>query len=180
MCIRDRRRITEAYRSSDAPGAPTVVQPAIVGINASFPPMNLDPITDSARSNLIDLGLNIDYMGTTRGSGKFYLLKEGHEIAQVTGVLNPGRNMVHAFEQLGSPHTAVRVPARMNYSVEIGFPNIPGTDRPRTPRQLLIEGIQLETIIFSLSGGTGQRITLPTALKTIPRTGVRPARPHLP
>jgi hypothetical protein len=173
-------RITEAYRSSDAPGAPTVVEPAIVGLNSSFAPMNLEPTTDSPRSNMIDLILSIDYMGTTQGRGSFYLLKEGREIMQINSVLNPGRNLVHTNEQLGSPHTTVRVPAQMNYNLEIGFPNIPGTDHPRTPRQLLIGGIQLETIIFSLSGGTGQRITLPTALKSIPRTGVHPARPNLP
>ncbi len=173
-------RVSEgAYRSSDAPGAPTIVGGTVIGINASFPPMNLEQVRDPLRSNVLNLGLNMDYTSTTRGSATFYLLRDGRTVLQTSSILNPGRNLVNIVEAIHSTLGSELVPARMNYSVDIAFPAVCGTEVPRTPRQLLIGGIQMEAVIFSLGGGTGQRITLPSTLKTIPRTGVTPARPNL-
>jgi hypothetical protein len=175
--------VSEAYRSSDEPGAPTIIKGTVIGRNVSFSPTNLDPIESLASwdRNLLRLGLNIDYTGAALTGCTLSLKLDGYDTSSWSSWgLNPGHNLIYVPESIHNSLRSVFIPARLGFSAEIAFPAVSSLRDLRSSFYPLITGIQIETVFYALSNGTGQRITLPTAQRALPRTGMQPVQPHFP
>jgi hypothetical protein len=114
-----------------------------------------------------------------------HLIREMREVATNNLYLNPGNNRFDMLERV-SWNEVNRIPSHLYYDIKcrralpIRIDGEPGpTSGSPPPLQELVRGIDLETRMYVLSEGTGQRITLPGSLKILPRPGVKPAQPKL-
>ncbi|HON59853.1 MAG TPA: hypothetical protein PLT45_10010 [Smithella sp.] len=145
--------------------------------------MNLEPIDSltSGERNLIRLGLNIDYAGTALTGCTLFLKLDGFDASSWSSWgINPGHHVINVPEAIHTSLRSIFMPARLNYTAEIAFPAVSSLRDLRSPSLPLITGIQLETFFYVLSNGSGQRITLPSAQRALPRSGMQPLQPHFP
>jgi hypothetical protein len=161
-------RVVEA--TGGRPGEPTIVRGTVIGRYVNFPPMNLNP-----ERNRLNFGVMIDVLGEITG-GDLILGREGISVVRTSVGLAPGNNRVAIFDPISVTSGTDLIPSRLNYDIKINFPTC---DDRNPPASLLIGGIRLETQMYVLSEGRGQRITLPESLKTLPRSGVKPVQPRI-
>ena len=171
----------EGVPAGSPPGTPPGSSSTIEIRGIEFNPLNI-----SSGKNFIKIWTTILLEGDPMFL-EVHLIRGMKDVASTNVSLRPGNNRFEILERVfwGEDN---RVPSHVRYDVRGRKPLPVRIDRepdptppgPLPPLQELVRGLDLETKMYVLSEGTGQRITLPESRKVAPTPpGVKPARPGL-
>ena len=169
----------EGVPAGSPPGTPPGSSSTIEIRGLDFSPLNLSP-----GKNFIKIWPTIRLEGAPMPL-EVHLIRGMKDVASTTVSLRPGDNRFDILERVfwGEDN---RIPSHVYYDIKgrkplpIRIDREPDSTPPGSPPSLqqLVRDLDLETRMYVLSEGTGQRITLPESRKVAPPPpGVKPARP---
>lgn len=147
--------------------------------------MDFSPLNISSGKNFIKIWSTIHLAGAPMFL-EVHLIREMRDVATNNVHLNPGNNRFDMLERILwneenriPPHIYYDIRGRKAPPIRIGGEPKPASTGSPPVLLELVRGIDLETRMYVLSEGRGQRITLPEGPRILPRPGVKPVQPRL-
>lgn len=171
----------EGVPAGSPPGTPPGLSSTVEIRGVDFNPLNI-----SSGKNFIKIWPTIRLEGASMLL-EVHLIRGMKDVASTTLSLRPGDHRFDILERVfwGEDN---RIPSHVYYDIKgrkplpIRIDREPDSTPPGSPPPLqqLVRDVDLETRMYVLSEGTGQRITLPESRKVAPPPpGVKPARPGI-